>query len=132
MANIHSVFDGRYTHAIFDRNSLQLDYGDNTRVISIPGNSDLNNYTTAGVFFYTRNSSEETIENAPPRVGTAFKLIVLKPANYNNTKQIVIPDNSNFIWVRSTTNQVFESWHQIAFLDEIPSITVDGTTLKVE
>jgi hypothetical protein len=60
------------------------------QLVSIPANSDLNNYTTPGVYNVGNNANAETIKNIP--VASAGKLIVSLSAGYGQyIEQLFIP-----------------------------------------
>lgn len=71
----------------------------------IPGNSDLNDYTTPGVYYCPSNTTTNTIENMP--VHLAFSLMVLQ-TTVNGCRQLLMPyeiggasENTNRIWTRA-------------------------------
>lgn len=72
----------------------------------IPGNSDLNDYTTPGVYYCPGNVEARTLVNVP--VHLAFSLMVLKTTGDGSCRQIFMPypvgttnENTNRIWTRA-------------------------------
>lgn len=79
----------------------------------IPANSNLNSYTTGGLFFTNTNNLATTIVNAPTQV--AFSLLVEK---HIGTKQTVTAYTATGVqtWVRNYSGGNWSSWTQQAFI----------------
>lgn len=95
----------------------------------IPGNSDLNDYTTPGVYYCPSNATVETLANVP--VPYAFSLMVLRTTGYG-CRQIFMAyqvsnndENTNRIWTRAFYG-VWTDWFHL--IDD--RFTIDGVHVK--
>lgn len=81
--------------------------------VLIPRSSNLNTYTTAGLFYNATNSDAATITNTPAQV--AFSLFVERHAG---VKQTFTAYNTTGIqtWVRNYYNGTWGAWAQQAFI----------------
>lgn len=96
--------------------------------ISIPNNSDLNNYTTPGKYYVGSTSSAATITNAPV-TNTNYSLYVFTRTNSKSITQLIIGLN-NKIYLRSATaNGDLSEWMSIASLNEL---NTEIQTLKAD
>lgn len=94
----------------------------------IPRGSNLNSYTTAGLFYNGNTSDVSTITNIPAQV--PFSLFVEKHAG---VKQTFTNYSTSGVqtWVRNYNNGIWGSWSQQAFVlygtsDPDPTIGVNG------
>lgn len=88
------------------------------QVDSIPENSDLNDYKTAGFYGCSLNVTAATIKNSPAQV--AFSLIVMNAANTSITTQIFSEYTTNAgtkMWIRRCYTTTWGSWYQVAVAD---------------
>lgn len=97
----------------------------------IPASSDLNTYTSIGVYQVRNNSDANTISNIP--ITYAGKLIVSQTFSDNNVKkQTYLVYNSDAIYVRTTTDNGtnWTSWKHLATKDDlIPHTYEMGTNI---
>lgn len=79
---------------------------------SIPSGSDLNNYTTPGVFFASSSAISQAISNNP--AATPFKLTVEEINAVGRVCQTIIPTNiaGGIIYRRLCTNNGWQSWYK--------------------
>lgn len=79
---------------------------------SIPSGSDLNNYTTPGVFFASSSAISQAISNNP--AATPFKLTVEEINAVGRVCQTIIPTNiaGGIIYRRLYTNNGWQSWYK--------------------
>lgn len=79
----------------------------------IPNNSNLNSYTTAGLYYISSNSSASTINNSP--VSVAFSLFVEK---HSGVKQTLTAYTNSGVktYVRNFYNGTWSTWYQQAFI----------------
>lgn len=69
----------------------------------IPGNVNLDNYTTPGTYFCESNANASTIQNNPTKYN-AFSMIIVR-WNYNDPMQIVFDYAGHYMYTR-----VYDSW----------------------
>lgn len=79
----------------------------------IPANSNLNSYTTAGLFYTNTNALASTIANTPTQI--AFSLLVER---HIGTKQTITAYTSVGVqtWVRNYSGGTWSTWTQQAFV----------------
>ena len=92
--------------------SQQLEEKLNTPVL-IPRNSNLNNYTNAGMYYNPNTSDVSTIANAPSNI--PFSLFVEKHAG---VKQTFTNYSTSGIqsWIRNYYNGTWSNWYQVAIV----------------
>lgn len=147
-------YNGNY-YLLLDKNQIGLGNVDNTADIDkpvstavtnalkeklntpvlIPRNSNLNNYTTAGLYYNPANDDVVTIANAP--VNLAFSLFVEKHAGVKQTFTVYHTSGIR-TWVRNFYNGSWGNWCQVAIVlsgnsEPDNSLGVDGNIyLKYE
>lgn len=101
-------------------NVLRLD----RTATSIPSNSDLNNYTTAGNYYVLSNATAQTIEHMP--VAAPGKLIVFYTTSSANFYQVYIGSGTVAIYYRRTTG----TWRRVQPILKATGDTTDiGATI---
>lgn len=110
LSNVNNTSDIDKPISTATQNALNLKL--NTPTL-IPANSNLNSYTTGGLFYTNTNSLAATIVNTPTQ--TAFSLLVEK---HIGTKQTVTAYTLTGIqtWVRNYSGGTWSSWTQQAFV----------------
>ena len=110
LSNVNNTSDIDKPISTATQNALNLKL--NTPTL-IPANSNLNSYTTGGLFYTNTNSLAATIVNAPTQ--TAFSWLVEK---HIGTKQTVTAYTSTGIqtWVRNYSGGTWSRWTQQAFV----------------
>lgn len=93
---------------------------------AIPANSDLNDYTDAGVYKISPDSTAATISNIP--IAHGGKLIVMEGVSASETyKMQLFIEHENTYYSRRTTGSGWSDWKQFATIDDIsPSSVGDG------
>lgn len=96
--------------------------------ILIPANSNLNTYTTAGLYYNNVQESASTITNTP--IQAPFSLFVER---HSGVKQTFTNSSTSGIqtWVRNYSNNTWSNWYQQAIIlsgttDPDPTIGMDG------
>lgn len=107
-----------HTHALSSMTGL-LDQSQMPAIVEIPSATDLNSYTTTGVFHQSQNADTTTGSNYP--VNTAGLLIV----NANNAMvyQEYCSYNTSRRWWRAKYSTSWSAWQAIAWSSEILSAT---------
>ena len=81
---------------------------------SIPSNSDLNDYTTAGTYICPSSAVASTLENTPfTSGGSGFKLIVQYNQNANWVTQFLFVNDMIYIRYRNSSTSSFNPWKTI-------------------
>ena len=98
----------------------------------IPGNSDLNDYTTPGAYYCPGNAMASTLANVP--IHLAFSLMVLRTTG-TGCRQIFMPylveatnENTNRIWTRAFYDYA-GAWSDWTHLVD-DRFTIDGVHVK--
>lgn len=88
---------------------------------SIPSGSDLNSYTTPGVYYASSSSISQNILNNP--CTTPFKLTVEEINNVGRVCQTIIPTNitGGIIYTRLYTNNGWQNWFKFTGEEIVPS-----------
>lgn len=130
-------YNGKY-YLLLDKNQVGLYNVDNTSDMNkpistavqnalngklntpqlIPSNSNLNNYTTPGMYYNPSNNQVATMSNVP--IKQAFSLFVQKNAGTTQTFTCY-STNGVQMWVRNYFNGIWGSWTQV-------EIVLKGTT----
>ena len=81
---------------------------------AIPANTDLDTYTTAGVYYCNQSQTVGTLTNKPSAVSAAFKLLVM-PTTASNRFIQIISDNTatGTIYIRKTTTAGLSGWFSL-------------------
>lgn len=114
------------------------DYDDlvtQTLGITIPNNSNLDNYTTNGIYNVDSNANAATMTNLP--VARAGKLIVMRVAGNSYIKQFYITydnldDSNDGVFQRTYNGNVstWRSWHRLAYIADFADyLPLTGGTL---
>ena len=82
--------------------------------VAIPLESNLNDYTTAGVFYVGSAASAATIVNTPI-TSTSFKLVVEEIISSARIKQTVIVNSANSSYVRWYDGTTWSAWERYAY-----------------
>ena len=100
--------------------------------VEIPANSDLDNYTTAGVYYISSNANAGTISNMPFGKAYSGKLIVMSTDTATRVIQMYITNyqdnNLVYMYARQIGNDgVARPWKEFASTSDIsPSTIGDG------
>jgi len=92
----------------------------------IPSNSNLNNYTTPGMYYNASNANVETMTNVP--TARAFSLLVERHAGTKQTFTIY-ESGRPLTWVRNYYNGTWGAWKRLAFISygtSAPGTLLDG------
>lgn len=92
----------------------------------IPSNSNLNNYTTPGMYYNPSDAETRTMSNVPQ--ANAFSLLVERHAGYKQTFTVYFTGNP-YTWVRNYYNGSWGAWRRIAFISygtAAPGTLLDG------
>lgn len=103
--------------------------------VLIPRNSNLNKYTTAGLYYNATSADATTITNTPAQL--PFSLLVER---HSGVKQTFTTNTTSGVqtWVRNYSNGIWGSWTQQAFVlkgtaEPDPTVGADGNIyLKIE
>lgn len=115
---------------------------------SIPSNSDLNDYTTAGTYICPSSAVASTLENTPfASGGSGFKLIVQYNQNANWATQFLFVNDIIYLRYYNRSAQSFQDWKTIQSYNnnddiiisksmqfsgtQYPQIYGNGTTLQL-
>lgn len=92
----------------------------------IPADSDLNNYTTAGMYYCPANVTVATLLNCPTG-GNAFSLLV---ETHAGTKQTITRYASSDIttWIRNKYGTTWGPWNQVFKSDGTPASHIHATS----
>lgn len=95
----------------------------------IPDNSDLNSYTSAGVFYVPSSTQAATIANTPIASG-GYKLIVLVQGSSTQVKQIAFLNGTNTTCVRVYVpgQQSWSAWAKFVSSSDYPIAVANGGT----
>jgi len=90
---------------------------DDSHTPTIPDNSDLNDYQTAGTYRATSSTVSATLSNCPIS-SSAFKLFVIEVGygNFNYGMQIIL-GISKAMYVRNKTANGWTAWGKLNFTD---------------
>ena len=113
-----------------DINALN-DYNWFTEGKSIPSNSDLNNYTTAGAYYVGSTSIAETIKNAPV-TNSNYKLYVIIRTNSKSISQIIFALNNRIYMRSATASGALSGWKSFATIDDIDALSIKSITESTE
>jgi len=92
----------------------------------VPSNSNLNNYTTPGMYYNPSDAETRTMSNVPQ--ANAFSLLVERHAGYKQTFTVYFTGNP-YTWVRNYYNGSWGAWRRIAFISygtAAPGTLLDG------
>ena len=110
------IWNGNRLLTKVDKSLVLLHANASDLVTSIPKNSDLNNYTTAGTYECVGADFAATYSNTPYTYGN-FRLIVINNSGDKTGTQMIIAGNSNKMYIRgfytSTGTTTFKNWEQI-------------------
>ena len=98
---------------------LNLKGFDLTRGTKIPDNSDLNNYTTPGVYYVESSANAATIVHGPT-TGYGYRLIVQSDGLNNFYHQWVILNNSRLFYCRARNSSTWTGWSYYISSDVLP------------
>ena len=90
---------------------------DDSHTPTIPENSDLNDYTTAGTYRATSSTTSATLSNCPVS-SSAFKLFVIEVGygNFNYGMQIIL-GIARAMYVRNKTANGWTAWGKLNYTD---------------
>lgn len=85
----------------------------------IPANSDLNDYSTPGIYYSKDGANTNTLINAPinPKIGAGFKMVVERVSVVEKKlRQYIITSNNPFshMFFRTTLEGVWQDWKILA------------------
>ena len=110
---------------------LNLGTFDLGRGTNIPNNSDLNNYTTDGVYYVLTSSNAATIDNTPTTNG-GYKLVVQHGAVVADPTprlfQWALVQATNYWYVRNYNGTTWSAWDRILNTSSLPLAIGDGGT----
>lgn len=99
----------------------------------IPTNANLNNYTTAGVYYCANSATSQSLSNSPYTQGiwtgsTGFRMEVIITTGTGYGVQKIITHNPNtMVFYRTLNNGTFNSWHH-EMLSNYPAYPENLTT----
>lgn len=106
---------------------LNLKGFDLTKGTEIPDNSNLNNYTTEGVYYVSSSTHAATILNTP-LTDSGFRLIVQSDGLSNYYHQWILPNNSKTFYARVRNASTWSAWARYLSSDELPLSVENGGT----
>lgn len=96
----------------WDKIDSKLEIANKFNAINIPENSDLNNYTSPGIYKCALNATATTLTNCPDVV--AFSLVVLENTNSGISQFIsTYATNAPKVYLRNKYNNTWGSWVRI-------------------
>lgn len=96
----------------WDKIDSKLEIANKFNAINIPENSDLNNYTSPGIYKCALNATATTLTNCPDVV--AFSLVVLEHTNSGISQFIsTYATNAPKVYLRNKYNNTWGSWVRI-------------------
>ena len=104
------------------------------RGVAVPLESNLNDYTTAGVFFVGSAASAATIVNTPI-TSTSYKLVVEETISSARIKQTVVVNsaNSNYVrWYNGTTWSAWERYAYQSYVEETASTIYENINRSIQ
>lgn len=123
------IWNGNRLLTKVDKSLVLLHANASDLVTSIPKNSDLNNYTTAGTYECVGADFAATYSNTPYTYGN-FRLIVINNSGDKTGTQMIIAGNSNKMYIRgfytSTGTTTFKNWEQIITSNDIATSNTYG------
>ena len=109
--------------ALKELKAFDLDIGE-TR----PAGSDLNDYTTVGVYCCNNNTTASSLVNAPA-VGAGFKLIVMHAGNSAQIRQILVVSGANGVQQRyRNSSNDWGAWKKFILESDFPLSVANGGT----
>ena len=92
----------------------------------VPSNSNLNNYTTPGMYYNPSDAETRTMSNVP--IANAFSLLVERHAGWKQTFTVYFTGNP-YTWIRNYYNGSWGAWKRVAFISygtAAPGTLIDG------
>ena len=95
---------------------------------AISNDSDLNDYTTPGVYYCSNSTIASSLVNAPA-VGAGFKLIVMYAGTSAQLRQIIIVSGSDGIYERyRNSSNAWGAWQRLIHTGDLPLSVANGGT----
>lgn len=101
----------------------------NNRIV-IPNNSDINTYTTPGVYAVASDASASTMTNMP-RNASGKLIVIVRGNNLVYIQQRYIPTSSAYIeYVRNYNNGTWTAWEQLPTRPEFIALEARVSALE--